>query len=80
MRRIAYTTSATKQLRRLPAKDREQIFAKLHRYAETNLGDVKALVGRPGARLRVGDFRVVFTEDANGILVHAVGNRRDVYR
>ena len=80
MRRIAYTASATKQLRGLPAKVRAQVQTRLHRYAETGSGDVRALVDRAGARLRVGDFRVVFTETADEVLVHAVGNRRDIYR
>jgi mRNA interferase RelE/StbE len=43
-------------------------------------GDVKALVGRPGARLRVGEWRIVIVEDATSITVTAVGNRRDIYK
>jgi mRNA interferase RelE/StbE len=80
MRRIIYTPSAGKQLLGLPQKAREQIATKIVRYAETGAGDVKALVGQRGLRLRVGDYRVVFVETRAEIVVYAVGNRRDAYR
>lgn len=52
---------------------------KLHRYAATGAGDVKALAGRSGMRLRVGDYRIVFVETSESISVRAVGHRRDIY-
>jgi putative component of toxin-antitoxin plasmid stabilization module len=47
--------------------------------AETGAGDVKALKGVAGMRLRAGDWRVLFTIEANTITIHAVGHRRDIY-
>jgi mRNA interferase RelE/StbE len=79
MKTISYTMSAARQFRKLPPDIRERLIEKLHRYVETGAGDVKALVGQPGARLRVGDYRVVFVETADAISVRAVGHRRDVY-
>ena len=79
MKEISYTTSATRQLRALPANIRERLIDKLRRYAETGAGDVKALVGQSGARLRIGDYRVIFLETAEAISVRAVGHRRDIY-
>ena len=40
------------------------------------------LQGRPEFRLRVGDYRVIYEFDlAKGsILLHYVGNRRDIYK
>ena len=35
--------------------------------------------GVAGMRLRVGDWRVLFTVEAEIITVHAVGRRRDIY-
>jgi mRNA interferase RelE/StbE len=55
--------------------DRPQI----DRVAETGVGDVKALKGVAGMRLRVGDWRVLFTIKADTITIHAVGHRRDIY-
>jgi hypothetical protein len=41
-----------------------QILAAIHRFAETGAGQVTTLQGQGGEkRLRVGDFRVRFTED-----------------
>lgn len=80
MKSIAYTVSARRQLRKLDAQVRAQVEVKLARYAETGAGDVSAMQGVPGARLRVGDFRVVFVETEAQIDVLAVGHRREVYR
>jgi mRNA interferase RelE/StbE len=79
MKAVVYTIAATKQLRKLPATIRERVTDKLHRYAEAGAGDVKALTGQPGARLRIGDYRVVFVETADAISVRAVGHRREIY-
>ncbi|MGA2133030.1 MAG: type II toxin-antitoxin system RelE/ParE family toxin [Bryobacteraceae bacterium] len=58
------------------------ILAAIHRLAETGVGDVKTLQGMPGEkRLRVGDFRVRFTEDDVGVLrIRAVKHRKEAYR
>jgi mRNA interferase RelE/StbE len=77
---IAYTLAARRALRRLPTSARRQIEAKLAYYAEKGGGDVKALVGTPGARLRAGDWRVIFVETETTIEVRAVGHRREIYR
>ncbi len=79
MKAIFYTTMATRQLRGLSADVRERLVGKLRRYAETGAGDVKALAGQSGARLRVGDYRVIFIETAETISVRSVGHRREIY-
>ena len=55
------------------------IVAKIERYAATGAGDVKALVGRPGKRLRIGDFRVIFEENATTIRILILGPRGGIY-
>jgi len=42
----------------------------------TGRGDVKALVGRDGFRLRIGAYRVLFDEDATTILAIYIGRRQ----
>lgn len=79
MKRVRFTTSAAKAFGKMPPDARQQIGAKLRRYAETGAGDIKALAGRPGLRLRSGDYRVIFVESADGIEVLAVGDRRSIY-
>jgi mRNA interferase RelE/StbE len=48
-------------------------------FAKTGRGDVKRLKGRAGARLRVGDWRVIFYSEGGTIIVAAVGHRREIY-
>jgi mRNA interferase RelE/StbE len=79
MKTITYTLAAAKQLKRLPPDIRSRMIDKLHRYAEAGAGDVTALQGQPGARLRVGDYRLIFVETDSAISVRAVGHRRDIY-
>jgi mRNA interferase RelE/StbE len=69
------TPSAAKDLDALARGAREQVEAGLHRYALTGHGDVKALQGRDGYRLRIGSYRVIFDEDAATILAIYVGRR-----
>ena len=79
MKTILLTPVALKALGGLPKAVQVQIVAKLKRYAETGAGSVKALVGRPGTRLRIGNYRAVFIEDSAEIRVFAIGDRRDIY-
>jgi mRNA interferase RelE/StbE len=75
MKTVVLTPSAAKDLDALPRDAREQVEAGLHRYAMTGQGDVKALRGREGFRLRIGSYRVIFDEDATTILAIYIGRR-----
>jgi mRNA interferase RelE/StbE len=72
---IILTLSAARDIDALPRDAREQVGAGLHRYAMTGQGDVKALQGRNGYRLRIGSYRVIFDEDATTILAIYIGRR-----
>jgi mRNA-degrading endonuclease RelE of RelBE toxin-antitoxin system len=58
------------------------ILSAIHRLAEDGSGDIKMLRDSGGEkRLRVGDYRVRFTEEAeNTLRIHTVRNRKDAYR
>jgi mRNA interferase RelE/StbE len=75
MKSIILTASAAKDLDSLPRDAREPVEAGLHRYAIAGQGDVKALQGRNGFRLRIGAYRVIFDEDATTILAIHIGRR-----
>jgi mRNA interferase RelE/StbE len=75
MKTIILTLSAAKDLDALPRDAREQVEAGLQRYAMTGQGDVKALQGRNGFRLRIGSYRVIFDEDAATLLTVYIGRR-----
>lgn len=75
MKTIVLSLSAAKDLDQLPKDGREQVEGGLHRYAMTGQGDVKALQGRDGYRLRIGSYRVLFDQDATTILAIYIGRR-----
>jgi len=76
---ISFTAGATRQWLALPADVRRRIDAKLQDYARTGHGDVKKLKGRAGARLRIGDWRVIFFREGKRLVIAAVGHRREIY-
>jgi mRNA interferase RelE/StbE len=79
MRSIAFTPAAARQWTKLSSDIRRRIDARLTEFASIGKGDVRRLKGRPGSRLRVGDWRVIFDETDDTIVVVAVGHRREVY-
>ena len=82
MRRILWSEHARADVRRLDRDTAMRIFGALHRFAETGEGDIKRLKGESNdLRLRVGDYRVRFTDEPDGVLyIHAVLHRSEAYR
>lgn len=82
MKKIILTIPAQSDVRRIDRETAMRILTALHRFAETGEGDVKKLQGESGElRLRVGDYRVRFTEEHPDTLrIHSVVHRRDAYR
>jgi mRNA interferase RelE/StbE len=76
---IVFTPSSTRQWTKLAQNVRRRIDARLTEFSVSGKGDVKRLKGRKGARLRVGDWRVIFFEEGNTVVVIAVGHRREIY-
>ena len=81
-RTIVVTRPAARALSRMPANTETLIREKLRQLAAdpgalTN--NVTALKGVDGFRLRVGDWRVLFTIEPDKIIVHAVGPRGSIY-
>ena len=75
MKTIIMTHAADKQLRALPQEAENHVAKALEQYAISGVGDVKALVNRPGFRLRIGRYRVLFTETRDAVTVVYVGKR-----
>ncbi|SEH49697.1 type II toxin-antitoxin system RelE family toxin [Magnetospirillum fulvum] len=82
---IVYEIKAIKDLKAIEPKTRERIVAKIVSYADvpaSQANNVKHLTGSPFFRLRVGDYRVIFSLDddiATVMTVIRVRHRRDVY-
>jgi mRNA interferase RelE/StbE len=79
MKLITFTPAAIRQWLKLTQKVRQRVNARLEQFAKTGHGGVKKLKGRAGARLRVGDWRLIFYEENGTIIVVAVGHRREIY-
>ena len=80
---LQWSERALKDLARLDRRVRERIVAALERLAETGDGDVRRLHGhdRDVFRLRVGEWRVLFTvSDGFIVLVARVHPRGSAYR
>ena len=75
MKTIVFIHKAAKELDALPADVRHSVTEALAAYAIDGRGDVKALAGRDGLRMRVGDYRVIFDDDGSTILAIYVGRR-----
>ena len=82
MKKIVFTVPARADLRRIDRDTAMRILTTLHRFAETGEGDIKKLQGDPSElRLRVGDYRVRFTEEsADTLHIHSVRHRSEAYR
>ena len=82
MKAIAYSRAAIKTLRRIPANEAERIRLKIEQYAAdpaSLANNVKALVGSPYIRLRVGDWRVLMDDRGNVLDVMKIGPRGGIY-
>jgi mRNA interferase RelE/StbE len=79
MKAIVFTATSARQWAKLSPDIRSRIDRRLTEFAKTGHGDLKRLKGRDGSRLRVGDWRVIFYEDQEAIVVAAVGHRREIY-
>ena len=78
---IRYTRTAIKALRRIPEPTARRIRDKIEAYAAdpaSQANNIKALQGRSGIRLRVGDWRVIL-EDGVVLDVLDIGPRGGIY-
>jgi mRNA interferase RelE/StbE len=82
MKQISYTKAAIRALHRMPANTSTLIRLKIEAYAQnpaSQANNVKALNGRVGIRLRVGDWRVIMDDQGNVLAVLDIGPRGGIY-
>jgi mRNA interferase RelE/StbE len=75
--------SALKQLKKLDKKQAERIVVRIYQLAENPYPSASTpLVGTDAHRLRVGDYRIIYTVSDRELMVLVVrlGHRRDVYK
>lgn len=80
--RIELRPAAARTLRKLDPQIQRRIRGAIALLAQDpRPPSARALQGRPGLRVRVGDYRIVYTVQHDVLLVVVVrlGHRRDVY-
>jgi mRNA interferase RelE/StbE len=80
---VIYSPPAERALRRLSGDIRRRIFARIDALAENPwLPGFAKLEGYDAYRVRVGDYRIIYSIDRGRlvVLVLDVGHRKDIYR
>ena len=82
MYEIIFSNKAKKQLLKLEKNIQKKIIIVLERIRIRPEAYITKLVGDPGYKLRVGDYRIIMDIDNNNllILVIKVGRRKDIYK
>jgi mRNA interferase RelE/StbE len=81
--RIELRPAAVKALQHIDPTDQRRIQGAIALLATNpRPPGCKPLVGRPAWRVRVGDYRIIYTIDDRAVLIVVVnlGHRRDIYR
>lgn len=82
MKTIVWTQEATNQFLALSVAVQDRIEAKIDQLAmnpSALRNQIKPLKGVKALRLRIGDYRVIFTEEGVILMILKVGHRRDIY-
>jgi mRNA-degrading endonuclease RelE of RelBE toxin-antitoxin system len=80
--RIEWLDEARADFRRLDRATAMRVFDGILHYARTGGGNIEPLHGDMAGsfRLRLGDYRVLFTLEDNSMRIFGVRNRREAYR
>ncbi len=83
MKDVTFSQNALRTLARIPANTARRMRSKVEQYAadpSTVANNVTALTGMPGyRRLRVGVWRVIFSEDGQVVAVTRIAPRGGAY-
>ena len=79
---IEWSEEARADIRRFDKPTARRIFDALLRFARTGQGDVKQLQGQHADkfRVRIGDYRLLFSQAGATLRVHGVTHRSVAYR
>ncbi len=79
---IIFSENALIQLKKLEHSTQERIIKSLERIRIRPEAYVTKLVGDPGYRLRIGDYRVIMDIDKEQLLllVIKIGHRKNIYQ
>ncbi len=84
MYKIEYSHTAAKALRKAPANIAKRLMSAIEELAAApyEMTGIKKLTAREGYRLRVDDWRILYTlhNDILTVYILDVGNRKEIYR
>jgi mRNA interferase RelE/StbE len=82
-KQILLSTPAQKQFGKLDNEIKKRVKNALHRLADSGAGDIKEMKGIKGGadlyRLRVGDYRLVYSLDSDAIRITQIFHRGKGY-
>ena len=74
---VQYSKQAVKFLQKQPKQIQQRIIGAIHKLPA---GDVKKMQGSELYRLRVGDFRILFSRTGEVLFIEKIGNRSEIYK
>jgi mRNA interferase RelE/StbE len=82
---LKYRRKARNYLARLPLKIKTRIVKNLHTLCsnpDSSLLEIDNLKGKEGFRMRIGQFRIIYTRDDSNLIIEVVKirPRGDIYR
>ncbi len=79
---VFFSDTARKQFKKLGREEQERIISAIERVRIRPEAYVTKLVGDPGYKLRLGDYRIIMDIDKDKllILVLKIGHRRNIYK
>lgn len=81
MFKLEWKESAIKDTKKLEKNISSRIYKKVNELKNGfQLQDIKRLKGSDEFRLRVGDYRILFSVEGNVIIIWKVGHRRNIYK
>ncbi|MBL7741328.1 MAG: type II toxin-antitoxin system RelE/ParE family toxin [Chitinophagaceae bacterium] len=83
MYRVVIDRYAEKQLAKIPPPDFNRVVKSIYELATNpRPAGCKKLTGRPGYRIRIGNYRVIYLieDKVLKVIVIDIGNRKDIYR
>jgi mRNA interferase RelE/StbE len=80
--KVHYKASVEKDLRKLSNDDVKRVLNKLERELRADPDSGEPLTGKFKGlrRLRVGDYRVIYTKTTDGVLVLRISHRKEAYK
>ena len=80
--KIIFTDKSLRQLKKLEKDEQDRIIRALERIRIRPEVHITKLVGDPGYRLRVGDYRIILDIEKRKlfILILKIGHRKNIYK